>query len=517
MIDPHALWNTYDLYGHLEPIRRKVTEYLHLATPLPPLLTDFTRADPAALERIHDLLLGASAAWYEGVVDKTRDADNRRLLPPEQAEVIRREVMRLRIRAEAQRIHDIEQAGTVDAVDQTVPGSALLDQPAGIPAIWGHGDEVLWAEGEPFLLVAPPGVGKTTLMGQVVAGIIGSPSHRHVLGWPVQQRRRVLYLAADRPKQIMRSLRRHLAELDRDDLDDRLVIWKGPPPADLAKQQDALLNLCRAHRADVVILDSLKDMAVGIVDDVVGSGLNRAIQLTVAAGIEVGALHHQRKGQGGAKPKTLEDVYGSTWITAGAGSVVLLWGAAGEPLVELYHLKQPADSVGPLKVEHDHTAGRSTVYRGFDPLAYLRNRKSTGTTSTEMAKAWFEKSTPTPAERMKALRKLDGLVAAGLAERASLATEGGNEGSRGAVYVATNCDPGATHGATNTALPDGDTHGAHTPRTPPDIDPGQATNGATHATNTAGHARTPPLLVGGLRVAEPDPLDAWDPLEGIRR
>jgi hypothetical protein len=34
-------------------------------------------------------------------------------------------------------------------------------------------------------------------------------------------------------------------------------------------------------------------------------------------------------------------------ITAGAGSVVLLWGAAGDPIVEWRHLKQPAAEVGP--------------------------------------------------------------------------------------------------------------------------------------------------------------------------
>ena len=55
------------------------------------------------------------------------------------------------------------------------------------------------------------------------------------------------------------------------------------------------------------------------------------------------------------KPTTLADVYGSTWITSGAGSVISLWGEPGDPLVELTHLKQPADDVGPLDLEHDHT------------------------------------------------------------------------------------------------------------------------------------------------------------------
>ena len=88
-----------------------------------------------------------------------------------------------------------------------------------------------------------------------------------------------------------------------------------------------------------------------------GGNVNRAVQYVVVEGIEVVGLHHQRKGQGGAKPNGLEDVYGSTWLTAGMGSVVLLWGAAGDPNVELRHLKQPVAEVGPLRIEHDQLTG----------------------------------------------------------------------------------------------------------------------------------------------------------------
>ena len=62
----------------------------------------------------------------------------------------------------------------------------------------------------------------------------------------------------------------------------------------------------------------------------------------VASEIEVVVSHHQRKATGyNKKPTTLADVYGSTWLTAGAGSVVLLWGEAGDPIVELTHLGSP--------------------------------------------------------------------------------------------------------------------------------------------------------------------------------
>src|SRR5262249_29833016 len=66
---------------------------------------------------------------------------------------------------------------------------------------------------------------------------------------------------------------------------------------------------------------------------------------------------------GGAKPKHLADVFGSRWLTAGMGSVVGLWvEKAGDPIVELNHLKQPAEEVGPFKVVHDHSRGRTTLF-----------------------------------------------------------------------------------------------------------------------------------------------------------
>lgn len=322
-------------------------------------------------------------------------------------------------------------------------GSWVLDAELDVPAVWGSGHEVMWAEGEPFLLVGPSGVGKTTLMGQVVRGRLGLCAE--VLGWPVAPTSsKVLYIAGDRPRQIRRALRRLFTPDDADVLEDRLVVWEGPPAHDVARHPEWLVGLAREAGADTLILDSLKDMAVGISDDEVGAGLNRAIQLCIADGIEVAGLHHQRKAQNGNKPKALEDVYGSTWITAGAGSVVLLWGAAGDPLVELVHLKQPADVVGPLKVEHDHVAGVSRVARGFDPLRFVSLQQAPVTTRDVAVQA-FESTSITDNQMVKMRRKLDRLVKLGLVEK--IDAEVGAGGSTGARWIVTSegraaVDPG---------------------------------------------------------------------------
>lgn len=315
--------------------------------------------------------------------------------------------------------------------------SFVLDTPTTPPALWGDGTEVLWAEGEPLLIVGPTGVGKSTIAGQIVRGRLGLADS--LLGFPITPGRcRVLYLAMDRPRQIARNLARMFTAAERATLSDRLVVHKGPPPADLGRHPNTLVDLAVVAGADTVVIDSLKDAAIKLTDDETAGNVNRAMQEAVSNGIEVLGLHHQRKGTNGNKPNSLEDVYGSTWLTAGAGSVVLLWGAAGDPLVELHHLKQPADVIGPLKVEH-HLDGTSTRYAGFDPLQFLRNRAN-GATSTDAARAMTEKADPNPNECTKARRLLDRLVEKGLAVKEAAQIGGasdGGKGSTGARYRAT--------------------------------------------------------------------------------
>lgn len=309
-------------------------------------------------------------------------------------------------------------------------GSFILDAPATPPAVWGDGDDVLWAAGEPLMLVGPAGVGKTTLTGQLVRARlgIGDPS---LLGWSVQPgARRVLYLAMDRPPQIARALARFFGEEDRGVLDERLLVWPGPPAADIAAEPGLLADYARAADADTIVLDSLKDAALKLSEDAVGAGVNRAIQATLVGGCEVITQHHQRKANGGnAEPDTLADVYGSTWLTAGAGSVILLWGQAGDPVVTMKHLKQPAECIGPLLLHHDHAAGRSTIFHEVDLFAVIRGSGVAGLTAQAAAHALHADGSPafrpSRAEVEKARRRLDRYAADGLIIRKDGARGGG--------------------------------------------------------------------------------------------
>jgi replicative DNA helicase len=245
--------------------------------------------------------------------------------------------------------------------------------------IWGEGSQILAAEGEGTMIYGPQGRGKSTLAQQFVNARHGfGPSE--LLGLPVKQDDRpTLYLAMDRPRQVQRSWRR-MVDRDRDweALNHKVVVWLGPLPFKLTWDEAGMLPAWAQDEfgAGLIVVDSYKDLAPKLSDDETGNLVNRVMQKTLAAGIDWLGLHHPRKAQAqNKKPDSLDDVYGSTWLTSGLGSVIGLWSKeAGDEMVEFSHIKQPAESVSLGVVRHDHAAGRTAVIdikmpRGTDAKA----------------------------------------------------------------------------------------------------------------------------------------------------
>lgn len=304
-----------------------------------------------------------------------------------------------------------------DPFSRFIPGgSFILDVPDKTPAVWGRDGDVLWAEGEALIVCGPNGVGKTTIAGQLLAGRLGLMPN--VLGYPVAPGNgRVLYLAMDRPQQAARALRRLFTPESRPVLDERLVVWKGPPPKDFAQNTALMAQMCAHVGADTVVVDSLKDAALKLSEDEAGAGYNRARQAAITQGVQVLELHHPRKsGADGAGQPTLDNVYGSTWITAGAGSVVFLSGAAGDPVVKFTHLKQPSEEVGPFQILHDHDTGTSSLYDSTDLLALVLATPG-GLTAKQAATEVYDTENTKPAEVQKVRRRLEKYVKDGLLER----------------------------------------------------------------------------------------------------
>ncbi len=156
-----------------------------------------------------------------------------------------------------------------DTGDQQAPlfshgGPFILDVPKTPDALWGDGNDVLWAPGESLMIAGPMGLGKTTVAGLLVRNQLGLGGGT-LLGLPVKPRGgKILYLAMDRPQQIARAMARQFTEDDRAVLDDRLLIWQGPPPADVAKRPELLTLLAETADASTLFVDSVKDAAIGL-------------------------------------------------------------------------------------------------------------------------------------------------------------------------------------------------------------------------------------------------------------
>ena len=251
--------------------------------------------------------------------------------------------------------------GAVDA------GSFIFDRPPGIPSVWGDDErEIIWAVGEPMMIAGPQGVGKTTDAGQLAYGLAGVPGFEEMYGQPIHPLplgKRVLYLALDRPDQIARALRRMVSAEHRALVAERMI-FRSEMPADVLRDPQGLAEWCVANSVGAVIIDSLKDVVGKLSDEEVGATINHALQACVRRGVQVCVLHHNRKANSeNRKPKTLADVHGSENLTRGLGSVVCLFGSAGDVEIEFTHLKQPAEPVGPFVLRRDHITGRSTVDR----------------------------------------------------------------------------------------------------------------------------------------------------------
>ncbi len=302
--------------------------------------------------------------------------------------------------------------------DQGHPGGEwVFSAPDQIAGIWGNGQEIAWPTGEALIICGSDGSGKTSLIQNVIVrqlGIVTTP----FLGLTVMPRTRIVYLAQDRPRQAKRALRRLVGHMDEEVLDLGLRVMDWPLDTTLEDDPDLLVRVGMENDAYTIYVDSLKDVVRELVSEESGMAIRRAYARACAAGIEVCLLHHDRKPGQDSRRQTLKlaDVYGSRFITAGAGSVIALNGGSGDPLIELRHLKQPAEEVGPLKVAIDFETGEMTIWEGGDLASVLR-AAGQGLTANDAARHLYATEAPTSKERERARRKLETVVAAGHAHK----------------------------------------------------------------------------------------------------
>lgn len=318
--------------------------------------------------------------------------------------------------------------------ERLVLGGSVFDEPDQVPAVWGTGNFVLRAAGQGTMIASQQGLGKTTVAQQMALHRIGVRTG-DFLGYPVtsvQEGEALLYIAADRPQQAMGSFRRMVDPGEagvRELLDARLLVWKGPLPFDVVQDPQAFADwldaLSEKHERRIVdvVVDSVKDMAGGnsLSKDETGGALNLAWQEAMARGADLFLLHHQRKAAGGEKrPNALDDIFGSTLITSGLGSVFALDGESGASVVDLIHVKQPLEAVE-FKLSHDHATGTTVPHSGssddFTVEGLLILAASAGATVRELAEALHGKYTDSTKKAVT--RDLAVMLKAGSAKKVS--------------------------------------------------------------------------------------------------
>jgi hypothetical protein len=293
--------------------------------------------------------------------------------------------------------------------------------------LWGTPDTPLWLPGESLTIVGPPSVGKSTLAHAVIWGALGLTPD--LLDFPVEPMDGggILYLAMDRPRQIKRAMARFLrAYPDRQEeittvLRERLTIWEGPLPGDPTMDKRLLISMAEKFGRTRIVVDSLKDVIPNASDEAKAGGYNMARQEALAEGFEWIELHHNRKaGAENKKPSTLDDVYGSRWITAGAGSVLSLFGQPGDIVLELTHLKPLGEPIMPTQVVITRQSGEMAVYEKTTPLDILRASGVQGLTVEDAARSMYgilgnRKLTPNEVENTR--NKLNRMVRDDQAEK----------------------------------------------------------------------------------------------------
>jgi len=165
-----------------------------------------------------------TTAWQARLAQKV-EAEDGVATDTERASRIAQKADRIEEDAEARRVvAERNAARLIDAKSGSFSdGWTFLTEPTNSQPVWDEGDRVLWATGEGLMIVGPQGVGKSTVVQQLVLSRLGLRGD--FCGYPVAvDDRPVLYLAMDRPRQIARSMARMIDPAHQLDYDVSHVV-----------------------------------------------------------------------------------------------------------------------------------------------------------------------------------------------------------------------------------------------------------------------------------------------------
>ena len=232
--------------------------------------------------------------------------------------------------------------------------------------------EDLFAVGGFGLLVAHPGVGKTTLAIQMGAQL--ALGHKQFLKWDnVGGAKKIMFLSLEMSKAPLN----HFLGIIANSYQDRkmlnrnfLVAPFGMPIAlDTPEGQQFLSNLLDEYMPDVLIIDSLQKISSKeLTDEQAVKNLIHYLS-TVRAKYNTSLLviHHNRKKPNDAQKKSVElsDVYGSTYIATDADFVMNLHATTQDMIAVTMVKNRLGPTPEPFEIHRDKNLTFST---DFDKL-----------------------------------------------------------------------------------------------------------------------------------------------------
>lgn len=278
--------------------------------------------------------------------------------------------------------------------------SALLQQQKPVDGgeatkmVWGFDDfvntefkinwmlEDLFATGGFGLLVAHPGVGKTTLAIQMGAQL--ALGHEKFLKWNnVGGAKKVLLLSLEMGKPPLNHFLSLIANSypDKKTLNRNFLVapFGTPIPLDTEQGQQFLSNLMDEYMPDVLIIDSLQKISSKELTDeqAVKSLIHYLSNIRAKYNTSLLVIHHNRKKPNDAQKKSVElsDVYGSTYIATDADFVMNLHATTQENVAVTMIKNRLGPTPEPFEIHRDEYL---TFGMDFDKLQQQFGRGDSG-------------------------------------------------------------------------------------------------------------------------------------------
>lgn len=195
-----------------------------------------------------------------------------------------------------------------------------------------------------MVVAGKQGVGKTQL---TIQSLIHMALGKTFLGWKIDTPRRVALLSMEMSsaeiKHFQKEMNKILSPDERKLLQENFFIIPVGHSVlfDSSEDKKKVEQFIQQYHPEVIGIDSLsKTTMASLEESAVKNVLDFADKLRMEYDCSLIFIHHNRKGQvGNKRPKELDDVYGTFWITATATTVIGMWQNQQTGEIEINYLK----------------------------------------------------------------------------------------------------------------------------------------------------------------------------------